>query len=438
MELVEYKDEEYMRSFKLLNDADVNETVMKLSSSSSKYLSAYCRRKTIAIDIQNPSDANQESNSPHKETFTSTMDLNARSPGETKESMDKTSMDTVSSTEEQQLLCQKKISGRISFTYKQKLILHFMILVLVVGGIVGLCIYFTKTGPSVIPSTLSSTTTKTPDTATTMSSLPISLAPADTTSFNAIVVVAATLLYLVVFFAITYLIAKRSRNLNARFSDETKESMDQKSVDTVSSTEGEQLLFQKIAGRISFSYREKLMLHCLLLVLVIGGTIGFCIYFTKTGPLTFNSSMVSSTVPSTVSSIMTKIPTMVLSDTTTTMASIPLTTLALADTTSLVMQRHSFVRTEPLTLTSSKVSSATTKMQAMVSSDTATMMSSINVMVVVAATVVLAFVFAITCMVINRRRNGAQCVSSCILNFKLRMPTKEQFQESWKKSLIDQ
>ena len=437
MELVEYKDEEYMRSFKLLNDADVNETVMKLLSSSSKYLSAYCRRKTIAIDIQNPSDANQESNSPHKETFTSTMDLNARSPGETKESMDKTSMDTVSSTEEQQLLCQKKISGRISFTYKQKLILHFMILVLVVGGIVGLCIYFTKTGPSVIPSTLSSTTTKTPDTATTMSSLPISLAPADTTSFNAIVVVAATLLYLVVFFAITYLIAKRSRNLNARFSDETKESMDQKSVDTVSSTEGEQLLFQKIAGRISFSYREKLMLHCLLLVLVIGGTIGFCIYFTKTGPLTFNSSMVSSTVPSTVSSITKKIPTMILSDTTTSMASIPLTTLVPADTTSSVMQRHSFVSTGPLT--SSKVSSATTKIPAMVSSDTATMMPSINVMVVVAATVVvLAFVFAITCMVINRRRNGAQCVSSCILNFKLRMPTEEQLQEAWKKSLIDQ
>ena len=131
MELVQSKDEEYMRSFKLLNDADVNETMMKLSSSSSKYLSAYCRRKTIAIDIQNLPGENQESNSANKETFSLTIDLNTRSSGETEESIDKTSIDTVSSTEGQQLLCQKKISGRISFTYKQKLILQFMILVLV-------------------------------------------------------------------------------------------------------------------------------------------------------------------------------------------------------------------------------------------------------------------------------------------------------------------
>ena len=50
-ELVENKDEEYMGSFKLLNNADVSETEMNLSSSKySKYVSAYCRRKTIAID----------------------------------------------------------------------------------------------------------------------------------------------------------------------------------------------------------------------------------------------------------------------------------------------------------------------------------------------------------------------------------------------------
>ena len=51
MELVANKDEKYMRSFKMLNNADVNETEMKESSSSSKFVSAYCRRKTIAIDL---------------------------------------------------------------------------------------------------------------------------------------------------------------------------------------------------------------------------------------------------------------------------------------------------------------------------------------------------------------------------------------------------
>ena len=50
MELVENKDDKYMRSFKMLNNADVNEAEMKESSSSSKYVSAYCRRKTIKID----------------------------------------------------------------------------------------------------------------------------------------------------------------------------------------------------------------------------------------------------------------------------------------------------------------------------------------------------------------------------------------------------
>ena len=61
MELVENKDEEYMRSFKLFNNADVNETEMKESSSSSKYVNAYCRRKTIRIERQEFPDRNQYS-----------------------------------------------------------------------------------------------------------------------------------------------------------------------------------------------------------------------------------------------------------------------------------------------------------------------------------------------------------------------------------------
>ena len=52
MELVENKDQVFFRTFKWLNNADVNETEMKLSSSTSKYVSAYCRRKTIAIERQ--------------------------------------------------------------------------------------------------------------------------------------------------------------------------------------------------------------------------------------------------------------------------------------------------------------------------------------------------------------------------------------------------
>ena len=78
MELVENKDEEYMRSFKLLNNADVNETEMRLSSSTSKYVSAYCRRKTIEIDskyLNMISDIDQESNSFNKEMATPTMQV---------------------------------------------------------------------------------------------------------------------------------------------------------------------------------------------------------------------------------------------------------------------------------------------------------------------------------------------------------------------------
>ena len=52
MELVENKDQVFFRTFKWLNNADVNETEMKLSSSTSKFVSAYCRRKTIVIERQ--------------------------------------------------------------------------------------------------------------------------------------------------------------------------------------------------------------------------------------------------------------------------------------------------------------------------------------------------------------------------------------------------
>ena len=68
MELVENKDQEYMRSFKMLNNADVNKTEMNLSASSSKYVIAYCRRRTIAI--------HRASNSANEENLTPSFDLN--------------------------------------------------------------------------------------------------------------------------------------------------------------------------------------------------------------------------------------------------------------------------------------------------------------------------------------------------------------------------
>ena len=46
---VKNKDEKYFRTFKWLNNADVNQIEMNSSSSTSKYVSAYCRRKTISI-----------------------------------------------------------------------------------------------------------------------------------------------------------------------------------------------------------------------------------------------------------------------------------------------------------------------------------------------------------------------------------------------------
>jgi len=63
MDLIEKKDPEYMRTFKLLNNADVSETEMQLSSSSAKYVIAYCRRRTIAIPSQNLPVAIRESDS---------------------------------------------------------------------------------------------------------------------------------------------------------------------------------------------------------------------------------------------------------------------------------------------------------------------------------------------------------------------------------------
>ena len=138
VELVEKKDQEYMRSFKMLNNADVNEPEMKLSSSSSKYVSAYCRRRTIAIDSQNLLDANQESNSTNEENSTPSIDLNVKK----------------SSEEEKSLLGQDELAGKMSFLGKEKL--YVILLMIVAVGLVGLSIPFTKDGAS----TTSSSTTQ--------------------------------------------------------------------------------------------------------------------------------------------------------------------------------------------------------------------------------------------------------------------------------------
>ena len=117
MKLVEDKDEEYMRSFKLYINADVNETEMQFSSSSSKYLIAYCRRKTIAISSQNFPDRQDES-LPSQDDFSDTSETRLL-PG------------------------QKEPGGKMSV--RCRLMLLFIILVLVSGVTVGLSIYFTKT-----------------------------------------------------------------------------------------------------------------------------------------------------------------------------------------------------------------------------------------------------------------------------------------------------
>ena len=63
MDLVDKKDPDYFRTFKWLNNADVIETEMNLSTSTSKYVSAYCRRRTIEIKPNQESNANRKSNS---------------------------------------------------------------------------------------------------------------------------------------------------------------------------------------------------------------------------------------------------------------------------------------------------------------------------------------------------------------------------------------
>ena len=158
---MEKKDQEYMRSFKLLNNADVSETDMKLSSSSSKYVSAYCRRKTIAIDSHNFTNENQDSAS--KEKLTSTMDSNEKFSGETKESIDHTIVETMFNAEGEPLLGQKQKTGRIIFTYKIMYLLSIS-LVLILSGIIGLFhYYFTNTNISTAGSSMApSTTTEIP------------------------------------------------------------------------------------------------------------------------------------------------------------------------------------------------------------------------------------------------------------------------------------
>jgi len=118
MELVENKDEEYMRSFKLFNNADVNETEMKESSSSSKYVNAYCRRKTIRIERQNFPDRNQYSSyierTQHQENSTPTVEANATNSGKIKKSIDPSFVEKMIITEGEPLLGQRK-DERMSF-----------------------------------------------------------------------------------------------------------------------------------------------------------------------------------------------------------------------------------------------------------------------------------------------------------------------------------
>ena len=121
MELVEMMDEEYMRSFKLLNNADVNETEMKESSSSSKYVSGYCRRKTInvspkvqfAVDCQSLSHLNQESDLAKEENLTPTMDLNVTNSGEIEELNDHINVERMLIAEGEPLLGPKKTAEEL-------------------------------------------------------------------------------------------------------------------------------------------------------------------------------------------------------------------------------------------------------------------------------------------------------------------------------------
>ena len=156
MELVENKDQEYFRTFKLLNNADVNETEMNLSSATSKYVCAYCRRKTLAIESKKNPNTHQESNSIHKENSIPTLDVNVISSSRILESM--------SIIEGESLLGQRNTPIRMSNaqstnkTLHQKLIkrevyLIGIILMLVIGISFVLLSIFTKT-PGVIESDL--------------------------------------------------------------------------------------------------------------------------------------------------------------------------------------------------------------------------------------------------------------------------------------------
>ena len=52
LELVEKKDEDYFQNFKWSGNPDVDEAEMQLSNSTSKYVSAYCHRKTFQFECK--------------------------------------------------------------------------------------------------------------------------------------------------------------------------------------------------------------------------------------------------------------------------------------------------------------------------------------------------------------------------------------------------
>ena len=129
----------------MLKNADVNKTEMQLSSSSSKFVSAYCRRKTIAIP-----GADQESNSANNEMFTvqEEEDVSPEEPPplENVSPEEPPALEDVSPTKP--LLGQDPLlvnTESESSSRKYKLLLFCVILVLGIGVTVGLSIYFTKT-----------------------------------------------------------------------------------------------------------------------------------------------------------------------------------------------------------------------------------------------------------------------------------------------------
>ena len=150
MGLIEKKDPEYMGTFKLLNPYwQIVEIETQLSSSSAKYLIAYCRRRTIAIPSQNLAvenreldsyftnlvetetidSQNQESNSSNVENSTPSIGLNVPNSREIVEPMPIT--EEVPPSESQPLLGQETKARKMSDRYK--LMLLFTILVLVIG-----------------------------------------------------------------------------------------------------------------------------------------------------------------------------------------------------------------------------------------------------------------------------------------------------------------